>query len=463
LNADLLKLRDSKLFEKLPERAFRRVLDHVKARSFESGDEVLAYASSSEFKRYFGYVVSGRVIFVGDGNKPLGVAVRDEFFLGRAFSLVSQPVRKIVAAQERTLIVWIPKEIIESLATHAQGFSQIIEEIYDSLYERAEMIVADIQGAKHYEEWLHSPSADRTLSSWLEGLELEKEKKLARAAKAKTQRRLMMSVWGVAILATIFFGYESLVRYLERPWSLLSGIGQATSPFYPGSDFNIALGIAGYSLIGLTALHGVVKLGIRKLKWKVNYNLSLEFHMLLGLTGSFFVLYHTAFELSGANIAHYALYCLWIAVTSGLVGQLVSTQIPRSIRGEQLKLDSLKQEQLKLKQKAELLMDDHQYKTSIALLGVREKASFWEPVFSIPLMWARSVKVKQALKDLGLGIDSAKLAASLIRRELQMKQKIRSLEVANVVFKRWMYVHKPFGYLVYFLGAVHIIISMVLT
>ena len=183
MSADLHKLRDSRLFRKLPDRAFDKVLKHIRVRSFERGEEILRPSSSGELSKFFGYVVTGRAIFLTKENKPVGMSFSDEIFLGRSFSIEEQSVHRIISAYEGTLIVFIPREIIESLTSASKTFSDIIEDIYDSIFERAELIATDTKGAEHFEQWLKSDDSTKALTSWLG--ELEKKKKAAAENKKK--------------------------------------------------------------------------------------------------------------------------------------------------------------------------------------------------------------------------------------------------------------------------------------
>ena|GEM_PF-5923049 len=462
MNADLQKLRDSRLFRNLPDRAFDRILKYIKVRYFESGEKVLDLRQDGGMQRSFGYLVSGRVLFIGDNERPLGLAVSDEFFLGRAFSVRDLPVRELISASSQSLLVWIPKEIIEILASNSEMFADIIEDIYESIYERAELMASDIKGAKHYKDWLSSQDMNKTLSVWLGQLEKRRFDRLKRLEKEKKNKNVLRLLWFSGAIAVILVAMESLGRFFHYPINPSYYLTGTYGKYDPGSKYNIAIGIIGYSLIVFTFLHGFFKWAIRRLKWKINYKLSSQFHIYCGIVGSIFILFHTAFHFKGANVAYYALYALVLGFMSGLIGQLISNQIPKSIRGEKIKLDGLKKEQQKLRQKAELLMDDRQYHTSIAMISESPKRSLWGIILFAPFLWLQSMKIKRSLQGLGLGKDSASLAAELVRREFQLRQKIRTLEIANVFFKRWMLIHKPMGYVIYTLGAIHILLAMVL-
>jgi len=463
LNADLQKLRHSRLFRHLPDRAFERLLKYIKVRAFDATEKVADLESDTEFRKSIGYVIAGGVLFVGEKEKPLGIAVEDEFFLGRAFSISENNVRLLISTHPRTLVVWFPKEILEILSSNSSMFAEIIEEVHDSIYDRAELIAGDSKGAQNYREWLRAHGG-KIISDWLGEIEKKRIRREERLRSEKRQRLWIYQAWFVGLLFLGAVGLEAAYRWkLARSFFFPDLVIEAEKIFSPGSNFNIGIGIIGYSLIILTTTHGLMKWGLKKFKWKFNYKVSSQLHILFGFIGTLFIIFHTGFQMVGANVAQFALYALLVSFASGLIGQLISAQIPKTIQGEKIKLGSLKKEQEALRKKAELLMDDQQFMTSIGMISSFPERSFWASIFLAPLMWLQAAKVRRSLKTLGLGKDSAALASKLIRREAQMRQKIKSLEIANVFFKRWMNIHKPIGYAVYALGALHIFIAMVLS
>ena len=462
MNADLQKIRDSKFFSKLPDRAFERVQGYIKVRAFERAELILDFAEDKSLSRYFGYVVQGQVFFVDAADKPLGLAIQDEFFLGKAFSVEDRDVRKLVSADAETLVVYVRKEVFEVLASIAPDFSNLINSIYQSIFERSKIISSDAKGVSNYKEWLSGDDSDDVLQAWIANIEKRQAQQEKKRLQEKIEKRRAIYFW---IFSFLVFGIVSAETYAvanQLSWGLIYRWTGVHPEFSPGSDFNITLGIVGYVLLVLTNLHGFMKWGLKKFKWKFNFKLSSQLHILFGVLGAFFVLYHTAFRVEGGNIAHYALYALFVGIVSGFVGQVIASQIPKSIRGEKLKLDGLYAEQKKLQQQAELLMDDNQFKTSLALMAQPLPGGFWSNVLGIHRYWLRKLKVLKALRGLGLGAESAHLASQLLAKELRLKQMIRGLELSHQIFRRWMIIHKPFGYLVYILGAVHIILVSIL-
>ncbi len=463
MNSDLATIRDARMFRNLPDRAFNKISSLIRVRAYMSGEDATPFSTQSELRGYFGYIVRGRVLFMSSADKPLGLAVRDEFFLGKPFILNDQTVEKLVSASDETMIVYIPSNVISILTSASRVFGEMLEDIYDTIHERSKLVVQDGSAEKTIQQWISTPDSRKTLGGWVDALSKKQSQAAERRAKEARRKSLVWMMWSVGIALAIAMTVESLARHFH---SSLTFIDQVipyflVEEFEPGSRWNILLGIIGYALVLSTLLHTVVKWGIRKFKWKVNFQISQSLHILVGILGSYLIVLHTAFSLTGANIAYFALYAVLISLFTGFVGQFISSQIPKTIRGEKLKLDALKLEQQKLQQKAEMLMgDDQMYKTSLMMISQGVPHGFWSNIFLAPLLWVRSLRVKGNLMQLGLGDKGAGLAAELIRKEFQLRQKVKFLEMSNAVFKRWMIIHIPIGWTVYVLGAIHVILVL---
>lgn len=463
MNSDLATIRDARMFRKLPDRAFNKISGLIKVRAYSAGEDATPFASQSELRGYFGYIVKGRVLFMSSTNKPLGLAIRDEFFLGKPFTLNDQTVEKILSASHETMIVYVPSNVISILTSASRVFGEMLEDIYDTIHERSRLVVQDSGSQKEIQQWISTPEPGKTLGGWVDALGKKQSQAAERRAKEERRRSLVWILWAMGLGLAALMTVESLARHFHSSLTFVDQIIPyfLIEEFEPGSRWNILLGIVGYALVLSTIFHTLVKWGIRRFKWKVNFQLSQSIHILVGVLGSYLIVLHTAFSLTGANIAYYALYAVLISLFTGFVGQFISSQIPKTIRGEKLKLDALKLEQQKLQQKAEMLMgDDQMYKTSLMMISQGVPQGFWANIFLAPILWLRSIKVKGNLKQLGLGEKGAGLAADLIRKEFQLRQKVRFLELSNAVFKRWMIIHIPLGWAVYILGAIHVILVL---
>ena len=209
MNADLQKIRDSKFFSKLPDRAFERVQGYIKVRAFERAELILDFAEDKSLSRYFGYVVQGQVFFVDAADKPLGLAIQDEFFLGKAFSVEDREVRKLVSADAETLVVYVRKEVFEVLASIAPDFSNLINSIYQSIFERSKIISSDAKGVSNYKEWLSGDDSDDVLQPWIANIEkrqAQQEKKRLQEKIEKLMKYMLILLFIISAMMTIFSG-----------------------------------------------------------------------------------------------------------------------------------------------------------------------------------------------------------------------------------------------------------------
>ena len=463
MNSDLHTIRSSRLFRNLPDRAFTRISGLIKVRAYSAGEDATPFYPGSQLNGYFGYVVRGRILFLAAADKVLGLAVKDEFFLGKPFVLNDEIVQRLVSASEDTMIVYVPQNVISVLTAASRVFGDMLEDIYDTIHERSILISKDSASQKTIGDWVSNRDPLKTLAGWVEGVEKKQRQAADKRLKEERRQSLVRILWYVALGFAALMTLESLGRYFQASTTFVEKLIPyfKMEAFEPGSRWNILLGIIGYAMILGTFVHTVVKWGIRKRKWKVNFQISQSLHIIFGVLGSYLIVLHTAFSLTGTNVAYWALYAVLVSLFTGFIGQFISYQIPMTIRGEKLKLDALKLEQEKLRQKAEMLLgDEKMYKTSVMLISEGVPHSFWGNVLMAPLLWLRSHRVRSNLKDLGLGDKGASLAAELVRREFQLRQKVKFLEMSNAVFKRWMVIHIPIGWAVYTLGAVHVVLVL---
>lgn len=464
MNADLQKIRDSRLFRRLPERAFNKLTTKIKVRSYAQGEEALRLSADGEFSKFIGYIVSGRILFMNEGSKLLGLAAKDEFFLGRPFSLNDATVSRLIAASDPTLIVFVPKDIIAFLSQASGVFSEMIESIYESVYDRAKIIASEQSASHKIQDWLKSGAANKTLATWVGIIE---SKRIQSVEKARAQRKASR-VGRILVVCTFVLiatgGWETFTHWRKLPsWSVMRFLSPSltAAPYTPGSLFNNMLGILGLAFILLTFTHRIVLWGNEKRHWKLNFIISQHFHSFFGWVGFSFILMHSAFHLKGTQIPHLAFYILGLTLLSGLVGQLISSQIPKSIRGEKIKLESLRQEQRKLRKQAELIMDHPRiHKSTMEILLKERPPSFWGNVLDRPRLWMLTRKMNRTLKQNGLTTNSAFLAGDLMVKEYRLHQKIRLLQTSEGFFRKWMLIHRPLGYLVYILAAVHVLMTV---
>jgi hypothetical protein len=177
LSADIQKIRESRFFRYLPERVFDRVISAIKVRAYEAGDTVLEFSSTNEFEDSYGYIISGTILFLNTEGLPIGVALKDELFLTRPFTLNSQKIQTLIAVDPRTFVVFVPRNIISMLAEASAALADLLEEIYESVFERSMKIRADVNGCQQVQSWIKFKFFDRVMSEWL--VAIEERRKLA--------------------------------------------------------------------------------------------------------------------------------------------------------------------------------------------------------------------------------------------------------------------------------------------
>ena len=135
MDIDIERIRDTHLFKSLPERAFKRLHSIVSVRSFNKGQDILNLLEGDGLSKSFAYLISGKALFIGEETKPLGVAIEDEFFPCRVFSLDDKTVTRVVCVEPDTVIAFIPKTVFSSLAEASEHYSDIIEDVYENIYD----------------------------------------------------------------------------------------------------------------------------------------------------------------------------------------------------------------------------------------------------------------------------------------------------------------------------------------
>jgi signal-transduction protein with cAMP-binding, CBS, and nucleotidyltransferase domain len=175
--ADLDKIRTAKIFKKLPERAFSKVIEKSQIRGFSKNETTIANLTDGEFKNSFGYIISGRVIFLDEENLPLGYALKDEFYLVRPFLLEGEEVKKVLSADDSTIILYIPKDVMEQLAEASTLISKRLSSVYEVVTERSGLIVKTIKSFPALLKNLKTLNLeDDSVDNWIGAI----EKKLAK-------------------------------------------------------------------------------------------------------------------------------------------------------------------------------------------------------------------------------------------------------------------------------------------
>ncbi len=435
------------------------MMSQIRVGAFEAGETVVEFPS--DMAGDYGFVVSGNVFFLGPQGQPLGVSLKDEFFLTRPFALQEKEVKKIIAADPRTFIVFVPRAVVVTLAQMSASYAHIVDEIYEAIFDRARVLAGDEGALTEIKAWINHGRYSE-IQKWLEKLEKKRADRRRKRLEQEQNQQRVQNMWWIGLALIAVFTVECVLRFFYPQRSLVQLVWPDFSVgFYePGSTFNIGLGVVGFVLLIFTNAHTLVRYGIRKWRWKVNYQVSQQLHIFLGVMAFLFVLLHSSVRVEGLGVANLALISLIAVILTGAVGQFIANQIPKTLQGDRLRLEHLSEEKERLRERVNLIVHDPNiYKTSMVILQKNQPKSAIAHAFLAPFLWLRSAKLKKFLKEVGLGDESAKVASRYMMEEFMISQRIHFLEVMNRVFKRWMIIHLPMGYAAYFLALVHVVLE----
>ena len=115
----------------------------------------------------------------------------------------------------------------------------------------------------------------------------------------------------------------------------------------PRSGLGYALGIIGGSLMLLLLLYSARKRA-PWLGFLGSVSAWFEAHMVLGIVGPIFILFHSNYRL-GATNSNVALYCMFIVAGSGLIGRYIYARIHFGLYGRKTSLNDLQSSAEKLR------------------------------------------------------------------------------------------------------------------
>lgn len=222
----------------------------------------------------------------------------------------------------------------------------------------------------------------------------------------------------------------------------------------------------GYGIIGtLMMIVGVFGYMIRK-RVKVLYRLGrlkywLEFHIFLCTLGPMLVLFHTSFKFGG--LISISFWSMVAVVVSGVVGRFIYIQIPRTVEGEELSIEDIKELQEKIKQdlKDNYNLKDETYDKLVLLMESKEETpGIIATIFNFNFAERRKLfKIKSLLKK---EIDKSNFSelVDLIRKEISLNTKISHLNMMKKLFGYWHVIHLPFALIMLIIAIVHVGISI---
>jgi hypothetical protein len=190
----------------------------------------------------------------------------------------------------------------------------------------------------------------------------------------------------------------------------------------------------------------------------------LDIHIYLGIVGPLFIVLHTGFKING--LVAVAFWSMVGVAVSGFFGRFVYRQIPRNIKGMELSLKEIQDEQEGISR--ELLVRFHLDKEAIAKLSAiterfvtRESGGILRTLFNILKEDLFSPFYKQRFrnaikKTLVVAPKELHELVDLSFARIRLDRRRKFMTQMQSVLHLWHVVHKPFAIIMYLIMFVHI-------
>ncbi|MFK7845325.1 MAG: hypothetical protein AB8G77_08495 [Rhodothermales bacterium] len=275
--------------------------------------------------------------------------------------------------------------------------------------------------------------------------------------KKKVRGLLLFTLW-VAIGA--YPVVEGLSYYttplIERPYSELH------EQYKPSGFLGQGLGILGT----LMMLVGVVSYMVRK-RWAFLQRFGklrnwLTFHIFLCTLGPFLVLLHTTFKFG--NIASISFWSMAVVVGSGVFGRYVYVRIPKTVNGQFLSPQVIRQAQSNLVQRLSGLT-----KLPVAFIesltaSTKPSSSIFRAVLQSMTFEFRKRSMKRtfesSLAQNGVDPEGLKVAVPLLMNNAQLQIRAQVMQPFIRAFGYWHVLHIPLALVMLVALIIHIGVAL---
>ncbi len=264
---------------------------------------------------------------------------------------------------------------------------------------------------------------------------------------------LLYALWiGIGSLPLLEGLAYYMAPYTERPYIELHEL------YKPSGTIGQGLGILGT----LMMVVGVFSYMLRK-RWKVLHRFGklrdwLTFHIFLCTLGPFLVLLHTTFKFG--NIASVSFWSMAIVVGSGIFGRYVYIRIPKTVNGQFLSPQVLKQAQISLIQRISK-------RTQLPVEYIESLTEDTRPSGSILRSVVRSIgfelrkrSLKQrfddALQHRGVGVEARQWALPLLVDNAHLQIRAQVMQPFIRAFGYWHVLHIPLALVMLVALLIHI-------
>lgn len=249
----------------------------------------------------------------------------------------------------------------------------------------------------------------------------------------------------IVVIITLYIGYSGYSYYtlpLEERF-----YHEQYEWFKPSGIFGQGLGIIGTLMMFFGVFIYIAHKRYNVLGKRVRLKYLLEFHIFLCTLGPILILFHTTFKFGG--IVSIAFWSMVAVVLSGVAGRFIYLQIPRSIEGQAMTLDEIKQKKgVLLDSLNTLALEDSNAIQSI--LNNHSNTGWFSG------KGRAASQVKKLLKLRGAKRRKIKEISSIVKEEITLSHRIVRLEFMQRLFNYWHVIHMPFAIIMLVITVVHI-------
>ena len=267
----------------------------------------------------------------------------------------------------------------------------------------------------------------------------------------------MVVIEVVVLVLLIDKGYDYYrLPIEERPFS------EVHSTLKPGGMLGHGYGIIGTIMMIVGVFGYMIRKRVKALyRWgRLKY--WLEFHIFLCTLGPLLVLFHSAFKFGG--LVSISFWSMMAVVLSGFIGRFIYIRIPRTVEGEELSMDDIKnlQNEIKSDLKNNYNLNDDIYNKLVGLLDDESEQGAVRSFFSFSFNRSDKLsKIKSLLKN-EISEDHFNELMTLVKQEISLNSKIANLNLMKKLFGYWHIIHLPFALIMLIIAIVHVGISIAL-
>jgi len=298
-----------------------------------------------------------------------------------------------------------------------------------------------------------SPAVNRASSVANAGPRLVTSKADSPAVRSLSQRlaSLPSALFSVAVVALLAWGWWERDEY----W------------FSAEEGWGYAFGIIGVSMMALLLLYPARK------HWKPMRNLLpirywFQLHMLLGIAGPVFILFHSNFHVGSLN-SNMALFSMLTVAASGLIGRYVYRQIHRGLYGAQIEFKDLRVEYEDSRQRfvGNALVDEKTagrlQKIELTLIdrSLSLRGSLWARYAVRRLRTIVARRLSHALRSGSLGagqIQALRASYAGWRLGTDRLERMARYAIFARLFSLWHVLHLPIFFMMLIAAVIHIVV-----